>query len=651
MLTELNAQTDRFRAPRRAQLLDADALLTCTDVRSIDELWARLSDRLYPTPTSRVAISDYVRTCPDDAPRIISAADEAVARRVSLLGTGSIHLATPIDWHIDYKTGRSWPVAFMRSINYTNLGSPSDVKVPWEISRLQWLMPAGQAYLLTGDERYASAVRDVLDEWIGANPYAHGVNWACTMEVAMRILSWTWFFHVFCRSEAWSDGEFRSRFLRTLYLHGEFTNRYLERSDVNGNHFTADAAALVFAGHFFGAGQAPARWAANGWQYLCDELPRQVTPDGVDFEGSIPYHRLVLELFFLAARFREAVGLPVNDDYRARVIEMARFSQAYTRQDGTTPLLGDADDARALPFGGQAIGDHRYIAGLVGAHWNCPDLIDGFSGPLPEIVWSLGLKAAARLSYEGQGPAAARSKAFTDAGYFVMRNERDHVFVDAGAVGQAGRGGHGHNDCLSFEAVLDGVHLVSDCGAYLYTADAAERNCFRSTASHNTPQVDGEEINRFIRWDYLWTLHFDAQPQVREWEPGDTRDRLVASHAGYRRLDGNVEPTRTVTLCHDTHTLVVQDVIQGAGEHAVTIPIQLAPGVSARVQEDGTVLLEAGDRVFTVTAASADAWRVGIAQGRVSPSYGVVTPASKVIWQRTGSLPASLTVTIAPRAL
>ena len=33
----------------------------------------------------------------------------------------------------------------------------------------------------------------------------------------------------------------------------------------------------------------------------------------------------------------------------------------------------------------------------------------------------------------------------------------DHVLIDAGPVGMAGRGGHGHNDCLAFDAMLDGV--------------------------------------------------------------------------------------------------------------------------------------------------------------------------------------------------
>ena len=153
-----------------------------------------------------------------------------------------------------------------------------------------------------------------------------------------------------------------------------------------------------------------------------------------------------------------------------------------------------------------------------------------------------------------------------------MRNDRDHVFIDCGPVGQGGRGGHGHNDCLSFEAVLDGVHLVTDCGAYVYTASATERNHFRSTAYHNTPQVDGAELNRFISWDQLWTLRDDAMPEVRQWEVGPERDVFVGAHSGYQRLTPAVTPVRTIVLEHDRHALRIDDAIVGPGEHVVTHP-------------------------------------------------------------------------------
>ena len=651
LLTELNAQTDRFRAQRRARALDVHALLELTDASSLQQLWARLSDRAYAIRVQQIGDGDYQVACPGDGARIVSGAACALAHCVDLLGSGPVDLGSPIDWHTDFKTGYSWPPAFARSIDYTNLDRSSDVKVPWELSRLQWLIPAGQAYLLSGDERYASAVRAVLEDWMASNPYAHTVNWACTMEVAMRILSWTWFFHVFCRTHGWADEGFQARFLRTLFLHGEFTERYLELSDVNGNHFTADAAGMVFAGLFFGRGVAPRRWSEAGWQHLCQELPRQVFSDGVDFEASVAYHRLVLELFFLAARYREESGLAVPNRYRDHVIAMARFTQTYSRPDGSSPLVGDADDARGLPFGGQPIEDHRYVAGLVGLHWNVPELTRAFTGPRAEIVWALGPRATASLAECRDRTSPIASTAFPDGGFYVMRNNRDHIFIDGGPVGQAGRGGHGHNDCLSFEAVLNGVHLVSDCGTYVYTASAQERNRFRSTAYHNTPQVDGEEINRFVQWDHLWTLHDDAVPLVRQWETGPERDVFVGTHTGYQRLPDPVTPVRTIILDHVQHALLISDEIEGAGEHSVTVPLHLAPGVEAHREAPGRIVLSAGGKEFVLLWSPADHWMLDVDAARISPSYGIVVPSVSLAWRRQGQIPCMLTMSICSREM
>jgi len=36
-------------------------------------------------------------------------------------------------------------------------------------------------------------------------------------------------------------------------------------------------------------------------------------------------------------------------------------------------------------------------------------------------------------------------------------------------------------------------------------------------------------------------------------------------------------------------------------------------------------------------------------QGRISPSYGVVVPAIKLLWRRSGPTPATLTMSVSPR--
>lgn len=632
LLAMARTQTERLRLPARVSL-SQQALLRELQAPSLEALWQRLVARPFPAwfgPVDGVEVDALCGAHERNA--LLARAEKALAHRVDLLGSGPKELGAQIDWHTDFKTGLSWPPRYFADIDYNNPDRPSDVKVPWELSRLQWLMPAGQAFLLTRDDRYAAGARDVLEQWMEANPCGGSVNWSCTMEAALRIFSWTWFFHVFHDAPSWCNPDFRFRFLRALYLHVEFTDRHIERSDVNGNHYTADAAALVVGGLFFGEGQGPQRWQQEGWRILCEEMPRQVFPDGVDFEASVPYHRLVAELFLWPAMCRTVHGLPIEPSYIDRLSAMARFSRAYSRTDGSVPLWGDADDARALPFGMQGINDHRYLHTLIGLYTGQQDLCHDNPAAVGEVLWTFG-PAAVRRWIDALPPPPA-SQAFPDGGFYVMRSTRDHVFIDCGPLGLAGRGGHGHNDCLAFEAVLDGVPLISDCGAYLYTASFHERNRFRSTGYHNTPQIDGEEINRFIRPDYLWNLHYDAVPRVLEWHVENDHALFVGEHQGYSRLHSPVIPRRTIFLDFEAHALCIKDEFLGEGMHDVVIPLHLAPDVEVSELKECELILVVGNKRFRVWWPANSGYAVSVEDARVSPSYGVVRRISRLVWRR-----------------
>lgn len=641
LLREADCELDRWLAPIRARRLNRARLLQMGRAASIDELWKRFRSRPYPAQTTPVDVTVLDQVQPGESDRILQAAERACGCIVDLLGTGPVSLGSSIDWAYDYRAKFGWPSAFARSIDFVNRDRPSDIKVPWEISRLQWVIPAGQAFLFTGDERYASSVRDILQDWIDKNPLAYTVNWSCTMEVALRLFTWSWLFHVFAGSSSWNDETFRADFLASFYLHGDFTRRHIEKADINGNHYTADLAGLVVAGHFFGDfGDAP-RWRNTGWAGLQEEIVKQVFADGVDFEASCPYHRLVLELFLWPALFRIAAGDTVPEGYAGRLRAMSRFVAAYVRSDGTSPHWGDADDARTLPFGGQALGDHRYLIGMAGVAFNDSELISRFGGSRSELMWIFGPQKASSLPVTPG--AVLPSAAFPDGGVYVMRHNDSHVFIDCGPLGLAGRGGHGHNDALSFEAWLRGAPLVIDRGSFVYTASFEGRNAFRATASHNTPCIDREEMNRFDP-ENLWSMQNDARAECTSWQSESGRDVFAGMHHGYERLGVNVEREIVLDKCSDT--LTIADRIAGQGRHDVTIPLHLAPGVSCERFGERVRLYSAG-LAFDVTGEGSE-WQLTIEPTTISPSYGVAVPSRRLLWRHTGALPAELTVTMTP---
>lgn len=631
---EIRHEIDRFRVPSFGRQFDEAKLASATGSGGVDDLWQRLLTAR-GWPFHRWQPGEAARDVPgDERGRVLAAADRACRHEIDLLGSGLVALGETIDWERDYKTGHRWSRGYFRGIDYVNRGRPSDVKSVWELSRLQWLLPAGQAYLSTGDERYASAARRVLEQWLSGNPFACSVNWCVTMEPAMRIFTLSWLLMAFGRSQAWAGREFRLKLLISLYLHAWFTERFIERIEVNGNHFTADAAALVLAGAMFGPGCDAKRWLESAHGELEREIRLQVHEDGVDFEASAAYHRLVGELFLFAGMAADAAGRPVSSVYRERVAGMARFTAAYSGPDGLAPLWGDADDARTLPLGGQPLRDHRYFVGLAGLWLRDKELLALSGGSPSEALWLLGPEAVENWPRQAQLPG---SRAFRAGGAYVLRSAADHVFIDCGEVGLKGRGGHGHNDCLSFEACLAGTRLIAETGCYVYTADFASRNFDRSTAAHNTPQVDGEEVNRFLAPEILWLLNDDARPVCRTWRPAESLDELVVAHTGYERLVSPVRPVRGFRLDHRRHELEIRDRFEGDGVHTVSIPLHLAPEVQVRPTASGYRLV-VGERVFDLEWQGKGDWSVAIGSYQIAESYGRRRSAQRLCWSAAGEV-------------
>ena len=135
-------------------------------------------------------------------------------------------------------------------------------------------------------------------------------------------------------------------------MHGEFVASHLERGDVNGNHYLSDGVGLVFLGTFF---RAHRRRAGAGWRSAerssTAEIFNQTSEDGVDFEKSTAYHRLVLELFLTSHLLLERNGEPVLGGMDSGSSGCWSSSRRTLKPDGLVPLIGDADDGRVQKLG------------------------------------------------------------------------------------------------------------------------------------------------------------------------------------------------------------------------------------------------------------------------------------------------------------
>jgi hypothetical protein len=617
-------------------LVSERTLIGDSGVASLDALWARQAVQpFFLNPSDRESHATAFRaTFPDKIAGIVNAADAALRHEFDLLGSGLKALGPRLPWLDDFKTGRHYPIQYCRDIEYMELDQPTDVKVPWELSRCQHFTALGQAYWLTGDEKYASEYRAEIEDWIANNPFAYSVNWACAMDVALRAISWIWGFYFMSASPACADAAFRRALLTSLFAHGEFVFQHLERGDVNGNHYLSDGVGLAFLGCFFRHTAQGRRWLAQGQAIVFDEMLLQTSEDGVDFEQSTAYHRLVLELFFTSYLLLERHGIPIPAAQLERLQQMLEFVAAYTKPNGLCPLIGDADDGRVQKLGSQRLNDHRYLLSTGAVRFKRADFKAAASEFWEETFWLLGPDGA--TAFDGLPAAAtpATSAAFPAGGFFILRNDAAHVVIDCGEVGMRGRGGHGHNDITSFELYLDGTNVLTDCGAYLYTASREWRNHFRSTAFHNAVQVNHEELNRFVGPDALWQLQYDARPRDVQFA-GGRGGYFRGAHDGYQRLSPPVWPVREIWMDPEQPVVALSDRVEGP-RHQVPVRwrFHFDPALEAELV-GADVRLRGRGREVWMLAAGGDRLSRRLESGWVSAAYGVRAPAAVLVVTET----------------
>ena len=364
--------------PAPADLLSADL----AGAAPLD-LFRREAARLAPGLRDLASTVAAVRALGlDDEAALLARAEAAAAGRFDLLGYRGLAFGTPIDWHLDPVSGRRAPLRHWSEIDFLDSGVVGDHKVVWELNRHQHLVTLGQAWALTGDERWADVLVAQLASWMDANPPKLGVNWASSLEVAFRSLAWLWALQLVRDSRALTPALFE-RACRHLWLHGRHLERYLSTYFAPNTHLTGEALGLFALGSALPWLRPAARWADCGWRILAEQLGRQVRPDGVYFEQASYYHRYTVDIYLHVILLARGAGRVVPEAMTARVNAAVDHLLAMRRPDGLLPLFGDDDAGRVLPLDGAPGRDPRASLALAAVLLDRGDCAAAIGAPSP----------------------------------------------------------------------------------------------------------------------------------------------------------------------------------------------------------------------------------------------------------------------------
>lgn len=299
---------------------------------------------------------------------------------------------SPIDWQLDFKSGYRWKeTVWYKDIRYGHRPGV-DIKIPWELSRMQHLPQLAWAYGLASQgevgfeapEIYLKEFRNQILDFIALNPPRWGVNWASSMDVAIRAVNWLISYDLFCNFGATLDKEFVEVFSQSIYEHGLHIINNLEWSPAfRNNHYLANVIGLLYIASYLPCNSQTNYWLVYATRELIEEVEYQFNPDGSNFEASTCYHRLSAEMVVYATaliaglpkakkRIIDDLGnlpvwhpvflkgklKPINGEqtqslensipkkHLEKLEKMAEFTIHLTKPDGSIHQIGDNDSGR-----------------------------------------------------------------------------------------------------------------------------------------------------------------------------------------------------------------------------------------------------------------------------------------------------------------
>lgn len=509
-----------------------------------------------------------VRTADGDgAAAVISAADQALDRRFQFFGYPEVRLTQPIDWNLDPCSGYRWPSEPARRIDHRT--APSDPKWIWELNRLQHLPWLAQAWLWTGEERYAEGALEHLDSWLAQNPPGTGIAWRGGFEVGIRAISIAVALQGLRESDALTAERYR-RLVQMLGVGAGSSWRQRSRFSSANNHLVGELVGVITVMLVFPELEAAAGLLDPAVAELSAQAALQILPDGAGAEQAVAYQVFTAELLLLAWVLLGRAGMAVPAEISAALARSADYLAALVADEDPDPRYGDGDDGFALRLGAEP------LAPTVRAHLGTLWAATGQAADAPigqRRLASQWLAAPPAPLVSAPAPAPSWGSRFAESGgLVVLRRGGQRITMDVGPLGYLATAAHGHADALAITLSADGRELVGDPGPASYYGHPEWRAAHRGTRAHATVCVDGVDQS-VVGGAFLWT----RKAQVRVNSVDLARGVVDAQHDGYQRLEHPVTHRRWLVAPEGWRELLVLDLIEGAGPHSARASWPLHP--------------------------------------------------------------------------
>lgn len=259
-----------------------------------------------------------------------------------------------IDWHKDLKSGFIFNETEAATQVAYNLPRGVDIKMPWELSRMYHLpqMALAANFIPSKRELLITEFKNQVIDFCESNPIGYGVNWSCTMEVAIRAINLLVAYDIFAQLDTTNilNQSFKDYFSAKIIEHGRYISRNLEINFItlkNGNHYLSNLCGLLFIGAYL-KNRETKRWIDFASKEFIKEFDKQFLEDGGNYEGSTAYHRLSAEISAYCFALLIRNGVKIEKRLLEKLNSVGYFAAMTIKPDGNIIQIGDNDSGRLL---------------------------------------------------------------------------------------------------------------------------------------------------------------------------------------------------------------------------------------------------------------------------------------------------------------
>lgn len=465
-------------------------------------------------------------------------------------------------WLRDPLSGFIWPLNVHPDKVGTQKPVGTDVKNLWEIARFQFLFYLAYNHILTGDERFSRFAVEKISLWFKENPFLQGPHWSRAMEASIRLMNWCVYLPLLDVFNV-SDSSFQQRLARSILEHFIYIRENLEVSPSQaGNHYLADLIGLLLAGVLF----PKVEWARETYEFAIGEFEkevlRQFNTSGLNFEGSLPYHRLSSEMCVIGLALIKKYGLTVSPKIIERLKRISEFTKYYSDICEEIPIIGDNDSGLCVKYyPGQESNRHEYLNLLLDIFIRGKSKPKNYNDFMCSVHFTeTELPDDSKFEIEDEESNDHLQVREFD-GLIIARQNREGIFFNTIHSTR----GHSHNDKLTVYPIIGKKLLFLDRGSFSYTGFIKKRHIDRLTSCHNGPVVNDWEQSRIWKNDPFY-LNGDAKCGNRIDCQSDMVD-IVGWHTGYERYRKNLKTFRKIEWDIRKRTILITDWVEGNESH------------------------------------------------------------------------------------